>query len=64
MGRRAGRAGPGEESGESSPTIGPDGTLYVGGNETVTAVYTGLSGPAVTSWPQFGAGPGNTRIQQ
>ena len=37
----------------TSPTIGPDGTLYAALGSKLYAVATGTNGPAKSSWPMF-----------
>ena len=37
----------------TSPTIGPDGTLYAALGSTLYAIATGTNGPAKSSWPMY-----------
>ena len=39
----------------SSPAIGPDGTVYVGSDDNkIYAIKTDSKGPAESPWPMFG----------
>ena len=49
----------------SSPTIGSDGTVYLGSNDgKVFAIYTDSTGLASAEWPMFRGGPSRTGRSQ
>jgi outer membrane protein assembly factor BamB len=48
-----GDPGPSGDFARSSPTIGPDGTLYVALGPTLYAIATGTNGPASSAWPMY-----------
>jgi len=46
---------------ESSPVITPEGTLYIGSQDSrIYAIETSSQGLIDSSWPMFGAGPSHT----
>ncbi len=56
---------PGDELANSSPIIGPDGTIYAVLGSTLYAVASGTNGPANSPWPMYRGNAQHTgRIQK